>query len=217
MCSLWLRCAARRVLLLGVCSLFALGSCLVQPPLRAILARWAIHDAPFSVAVGREIVRALEAAVSDYDTYFVMLLELLSIHDTPDNVAARLECVVGVPPAAPGMESSGLLPSMYEQRYRYMRWVYSCTNGVLDLALAVPSVAQYIKEMAPMDAEENHYTDWVFRFLHRLMEEAETSPVGAAVLAEAEAQVILLKFKQFELSTYVPFVRHFALLCLCRV
>ena len=30
-------------------------------------------DAAYSVAVGRELVRALEAAVSDFDTYFAIV------------------------------------------------------------------------------------------------------------------------------------------------
>lgn len=124
--------------------------------------------------------------------------DLLSIDD--EHIDRRLESFLGVPPAPGSVSGTGLLPSMYDQRYRFMRWVYSCTNGIVDLALQLPAVAQYIRDMAPMDPDEAHYTDWIFRFLHRQLDDAEQAQGAISV---AEAEVILAKFKEFEIATYV--------------
>ena len=125
--------------------------------------------------------------------------DLLSIDD--EHVDRRLECFLGVPPAPGTTTGTGLLPSMYDQRYRYMRWVYSCSFGIVKLALELPAVAQYIRDMAPMDPDEAHYTDWIFRFLHRQLEEAEQTHQAAISVPEAEA--IIATFKQFEIATCV--------------
>jgi len=146
------------------------------------------------------VVRALEAALTDFDVYFSIFDDLVSIDD--DFREQRLQVLLGVPPTDLDGRGTGLLPSMYEQRYRFTQWVFHCAAGVVAVAMRHEHVRTYISQMAPpVDSIDNRYTDWLFRFLHRLNTEAAVSTHAPVSAGEAASAVDM--FKLFEIATYV--------------